>query len=33
MFSRAGIVLLISTELMIKGLAHTNKKNDSNGCV
>lgn len=32
-FSRAAIALLISTELMIKGQAHTNKRNDSNGCV
>lgn len=33
MFSRAGIALLISTELMTKGQTHTNKKNDTNGCV
>lgn len=33
MFSRAGIALLISTKLMIKGQTHTNKKNNSNGCI
>lgn len=32
MFSRAGIALLMRTELMTKGQTHTNK-NDINSCV